>query len=232
MKRAAVLLLVLAALPLGARVFPQFGVETFLGGRYDLFSLAPWGGVRLPLGNTSSLIVKFRQQSIAFDVEGDDETWSRKKSSLSMITGVYYFQKDRIDAYAALFQMFGSNRFLATGLDVGLAYKLFARIAAEAGLYVLNEKSVLWYPNEAPRRITTHVWHVGARIAVLPKVEIQPQIHFGSNSESVRNFAWSASVNVSPRDPIYITLTYTRYSENDQVRFSGDYFSGGINFYF
>jgi len=231
-KRAAVLLLALAALPLWGRVYPQFGLETFLGGRYRLFSLAPWGGVRIPLGTTSSLIVKFRQQSIAFDVEGEDEVLRRQKSSLSMVTGVYYFQADKIDTYAAVFQMLGSGGYSSTGLDAGLAYRLFRGLALETGLYLLNEKSNLWFPDEALRRITTHVWHVGAKVAILPRLEIQPQVFFGSNSESVGTFSWAASLNYSPRDPIYVTLTYTRYSENDQYRFSGDYFSGGINFYF
>ncbi|MBN2346065.1 MAG: hypothetical protein JXO51_06710 [Candidatus Aminicenantes bacterium] len=232
MKRLAVMLLALASLPLGGRVFPQFGIETFLGGRYRLFSLAPWGGFRLSLAPTSSLIVKFRQQSIAFDIEGEDEVTRRFKSNLSMFTGVYYLQRRGLDAYAALFQMLGSNGYNATGADIGLAYKLFGGVAAEAGLYLLNEKSNLWYPDEPLRRITLYIGHVGVKVALLRRLELQPQVHLGSNSESVGTFAYSASVNFSPRDPIYITVTYMRYSENDEYRYSGDYFSGGINFYF
>jgi hypothetical protein len=232
MKRVSALLLLLAALPLCGGVYPQFGVETFLGGAYDLFSLAPWGGVRVPLAATSSLIVKFRLQSVAFDVEDDEGLRSRQKSSLSMVTGVYYFQKPGLDMYAALFQMFGSSGYNASGADVGLSYRLFRGLAAETGLYLLNERSNLWYPNEALRRISTYVWHVGAKIAILPRLEINPQLHVGGNSESVGLFACAANLNYSPRDPIYITLTYTRYSENDEYRFSGNYFSGGISFYF
>jgi len=232
MKRALAGLLALAALPLCGRVYPQFGLESFLGGHYHLFSLAPWGGLRVPLGPNSSLIVKFRQQTIAFDYEGEDEVMRRQKSSLSMVTGVYYFQKEEFEAYAALFQMLGSSGYSSTGLDVGLAYRLLRGVAAEAGLYLLNENSVLWYPSEAERRITTYIWHIGLKLALFSKLELNPQVHFGSNSESVSVFAYSASLNYSPHDPIYITITYTRYSENDRYRFSGDYFSGGINFYF
>jgi hypothetical protein len=231
-KRAVALLLLLAALPLSSSVYPQFGVETFLGGAYGLFSLAPWGGVRVSLAAASSLIVKFRQQSIAFDVEDDDGLRHRQKSSLSMFTGVYYYQKRGLEMYAALFQMFGSNGYNASGADAGLSCRLFNGLAAETGIYLLNERSNLWYPNEALRRISTYVWHVGAKIAVLPRLELHPQLHFGGNNESVGMFAYAATLNYSPRHPIYISLTYTRYSENDEYRFSGDYFSGGISFYF
>lgn len=65
MRSLAAGLLLLAALPLGGSVYPQFGVESALGGRYRLFSLAPWAGLRLSLGRTASLIVKYRRQSIA-----------------------------------------------------------------------------------------------------------------------------------------------------------------------
>jgi len=232
MKNKLAVLLLLAAMPLCAGTYFQFGVESFLGGRYHLFSLAPWGGLRFSLGNTSSLIVKFRQQSIAFDYVGEDEVEKKQKSSLSMITGVYYYQKGRIDAYAALFQMFGSDGYNASGADLGLAYKLFRGVTAESGLYLLNEKSTLWYPGEAMRRISLYVWHAGVRLTLTPKIELNPQVHFGNNSEDVSSFAYSASLNYTPWYPVYITLTYMRYSENDQYRFSGDYISGGINFYF
>ena len=232
MKRALWLLLLLAALPLRAGTYLQFGVESFLGGRFRLFSLAPWAGLRFSLTNTSSLIVKFRQQSIAFDYTGADEVERRQKSSLSMATGVYYYQKGKIDAYVALFQMFGSGGYSASGADAGVAYRLARGVAAETGLYLLNEKSTLWYPEEAVRRISTYVWHAGARLDLTPKLELNPQVHFGGNSEQLSTFAYSAGLTYSPRDPIYITVTYMRYSENEQVRFSGDYVSGGINFYF
>lgn len=232
MRRAVAALLLLAALPLGARVYPQFGVETFLGGAYGLFSLAPWGGVRVPLAATSSLIVKFRRQSIAFDVEDDEGLRRRFKSSLNMFTGVYYYQKKGLDMYAALFQMSGSDGYNASGADVGLAVRLFRGLAAETGFYLLNEKSILWYPDEALRRISTYVWHIGAKVAVLPRLELHPQLHFGGNNEKVGMFAYALGLNFTPRDPIYISLTYQRYSENDEYRFSGNYLSGGINFYF
>lgn len=232
MKRAVAVLLALAALPLCGRVYPQFGLESFLGGHYRLFSLAPWGGLRVPLGPNSSLLVKFRQQAIAFDYEGEDEVIRRQKSTLSMVTGVYYFQKEEFEAYAALFQMFGSGDYRSTGVDVGLAYRLFRGVAAEAGLYLLNEKSILWYPGEAERRITTDIWHIGLKLALFSKLELNPQVYFGSNSESVSVLACSASLNYSPYGPICITLTYTHYSENGRYRYSGNYFSGGINFYF
>jgi hypothetical protein len=232
MKRLAALLLVLAALPLCGRVYPQFGIESFLGGQYRLFSLAPWAGLRLPLAGTSSLIVKFRRQSIAFDLVDENDVAVRRKSSLSMLSGVYYYQKGKLDAYAALFQMFGSGGYNAGGADIGAAYRLWRPLAVETGLYLLNEKSTLWYPDEAVRRISLFVWHAGLKLALAPKLEFNPQLHFGGNSESVSTFAWSASLNYSPRDPLFVTITYTRYSENDEYRFSGNYLSGGINFYF
>lgn len=232
MRRSLLLLLSLAALPLSGKVYPQFGVESFLGGQFGLFSLAPWAGLRFPMNNTSSLIVKFRGQSIAFDYTGADEITRRQKSTLGMFTGVYYFQKGEVDAYAALFQMLGSGAYSASGADLGFAYKLLRGFSAESGLYLLNEKSTLWYPDEAARRISLFVWHAGVRLALSPKLELNPQVHFGGNSEDVSTFAYSASLTYSPRDPMYITLTYTRYSENEQIRFSGNYFSGGINFYF
>ncbi|MBU4268726.1 MAG: hypothetical protein KJ808_07780 [Acidobacteria bacterium] len=232
MKRKMAVLLLLVAIPLCGGTYFQFGVESFLGGKYHLFSLAPWGGLRFSLGNTSSLILKFRQQTIAFDSLSEEEIEKRQKSSLSMVTGVYYYQQGKIDAYVALFQMFGSGRYSAIGVDAGLAYKLFRGVAVETGLYLLNEKSTLWYPDEAARRISLFVWHAGMKLALAPKLGFNPQVHFGNNSEAVGTFAYSASLTYSPRDPMYITLTYTRYSENDEYRFSGNYFSGGINFYF
>jgi hypothetical protein len=149
-----------------------------------------------------------------------------------MVTAVYYYQKGKVDAYTALFQMFGTNKYNAIGVDAGFSYKLFKGIAAETGLYLLNEKSTLWYPDETVRRISLVVWHGGVRLALTPKLELNPQVHVGKNTESVGTFAYSASLTYSPLDPIYITLTYTRYSENAETRFSGNYFSGGINFYF
>lgn len=232
MKRRLALLLALAALPLCARVYPQFGAEAFLGGKYRLFSLAPWGGARFSLSASSSLIVKFRQQSVAFDVENEDGTMRRQNSALSMVTGVYYYQKNGIDAYAALFQMLGASGYSASGADLGLSFRLLRGVAAETGLYLLNEKSTLWYPDEAERRISLYVWHAGVKVSLSPRLELQPQLHFGNNSESVGTFAWSATLNYAPRYPIALSLTYTRYSESAEYRFSGDYLSGGASFYF
>lgn len=232
MKRLAAGLLLLAALPLCGRVVPQFGVESFLGGRYRLFSLAPWAGLRIPLASTASLIVKYRRQSIAFDYLNEDGGKERQRSSLNMLTGVYYRQQGRLDAYAALFQMFGSGGYNASGADIGCAYRLWRPLAVETGLYLLNEKSTLWYPDEAVRRISLFVWHAGVKLALAANLELNPQLHFGGNSESVSTFAWSAGLNFTPRDPLTITITYMRYSETDETRFSGDYLSGGVNFYF
>lgn len=231
MKRAAALCLVLATLPLCGGVYPQFGVEAFIGGAYDLFSLAPWGGVRLPLDGQSSLILKFRGQTVAFDVEDEEGGRRRSESKIGMITGLYYLQKGKVDAYGALFQMFGSGGYNASGGDVGLEYEVIRGIAAETGLYFLTERSNLWYPDEELRRIATTIWHIGAKVKVLRRLEIHPQLHLGGNSDGISVSSWVAGLNYA-RGPMYITLTYTRYGESGEYRFRGDYFSGGVSFYY
>jgi hypothetical protein len=232
MKWKIAFLLAWAATPLFGGIYFQFGLEAFGGGRYHLFSLAPWGGVRVPLGNTSSLLFKFRQQGIAFDYETDEGVEQRQRSKLSMFTGVYYYQKGKIDAYAAAFQMFGSGRYSASGADAGLAYRLFPGIGIETGVYLLTEKSILWYPDEPERRISLFIWRCGMGLKLGRRLEFKPEIYLGRNSEDVSTFSYSASLTYSPLDPVFITLTYSRYSETAEYRFGGNYLSGGINFYF
>lgn len=197
-----------------------------------LLSVAPWVGVRLPLGGRSALLVKYRQQAISFTYEDPNGAEQKQNSSLSTVVVAYYTSRGRLDAYGAAFQIIGSDAYSGTGLDAGFSYRLRPRLSAEVGAYLLNERSVLWYPDEPLRRISTFSGHGGLSWRFLKKWQVDGDVIAGSTSDHVSTLSWSAGLTFLPFDPLYVHLAWMRYSETNGERRSGNYVMAGINFYF
>lgn len=220
------------SLSLHSAVHVQFGAESFAGGRMRLLSVAPWFGLRWPASGNASWLFKFRQQALSFTYTDDAGAEAEQSTSLSTLIAAYYFHQKRVDAYGAAFQMFGRGGYAGSGLDVGGSFRLLPGLRAEAGLYLLNERSVLWYPNEPLRRITTFSGHGGLQWRIRPRWYLDGDVTLATNSEHVQANSVSLGVTFCPFDPLYINAAWMRYSESSVERRSGNYITAGVNFYF
>ena len=214
-----------------AGIYPQTGAETYIGTN-KLFVFTPWAGLRIGLSNNASLIFKYYNHNIRFNYLNDEEEETKRVAHLSNLTTVLYAQKNQHDFYSAFSYFFGTDSYRAFALDSGAAIKVSDRIKLEVGTYILKEDSVLWYPNEKSRTISLYSLKGGIRFRVMKWFIFNPKIYFYSNSEDVKASTYSLGFLFIPKSPIYISLYYFKYSESAQYRFSGDYVSLGLNFYY
>jgi len=225
------LLLISLQSNISAQIYPQFGLNSYVGPN-KLFSIAPWFGLRFPVSNASSVILKFNQQQLAYEYYNWEEEKELVEKKISHLVGVYYLQKNKLDLYAAILYLIGQDKYTGLGLDAGFSYRLFPRFKVEGGIYLLSEKSNLWYPDEAVRDIKLTSVRIGIQYQVFKKLIINPKLYFSSNSEDVSASTYSLGVIYLITGPLYLTADYTRYSESQQYKFSGNYFNCGINVYF
>jgi hypothetical protein len=214
-----------------AEIRPQAGVESYLGPN-KFFSLTPWVGVRINLTKKSSLLVKYYLHNLQYDYINELGEAARRTARLSNFTTAVYAQKWGHDFYAAVSLFSGTDDYKAVALDVGTELRLVKRVDITGGFYYLNEDSVLWYPEEESRRIVLYSVKGGFRYTLLDGLSFGPTFDFYKNSEQVNASSFGVLVQFVPKDPVYIHFKYYRYTESAQYRFSGDFFSFGVNLYY
>lgn len=228
---AILLLLLCVCSNLFAGIYPQAGIETYIGSN-KLFIYTPWIGLRVGLSNNASLLLKYYNHNISFNYVNDELEKKKRTAHLSNFTTALYVQKWGHDFYSALSYFLGSDSHRALAFDSGASLKITKWLFFEAGVYLLNEKSILWYPDEEVRNIFLYSVKGGVKFKINKWISIQPRIYLYRNSEDVDAFTYSIGLNITPKDPFYINLSYFKYSESAQYRFSGDYLSVGLHFYY
>ncbi len=232
MRRKFIIVFILSvSANLYAGIYPQTGAETYIG-KNKLFVFTPWVGLRIGLSNSASLIFKYYNHNIRFNYLNDEGNDTKRIAHLSNFTTVIYAQKNQHDFYSAFSYFVGTDSYRAFALDSGAAIRVSDRIKLEMGTYILKENSILWYPNEKSRNISLYSLKGGIGFRVFKWFSINPKIYLYSNSEDVKASTYSLGFIFIPKSPIYITLYYFKYSESAQYRFSGDYISVGLNFYY
>jgi len=218
-------------------VYPQAGIEFFLGkNAYKSFS--PWMGVRWGVSGNSSVIFKTYFHNVSFDYVSDEGTTDAVKANITNFTLVYYYQKNKLDFYVATSYLggtrsyFGDRSYHGTVLDTGIEYKISKVFVLEAGIYLLDETSVLWFPDEEPRNIVTSSLKGGVKIKLAKPVTLNANAYFLNNSDDVSAFSYSIGLIIIPFEPAYLTIYYWKYNENTEFRFRGNYLSLGLNFYY
>lgn len=225
------LLFVFIPSTLFAGVYPQAGFETYVGSN-SLFTYTPWAGMRIKLSNHTSLILKYYNHNLRFNYLNNELAKIKRVARLSNFTTVLYAQKGGHDFYSAVSYFIGSDSYKALALDAGTAIKFTKKAALEAGIYFLNERSILWYPDEEVRNIALYSAKVGVKYNINKWLSITPKIYLYKNSEDVTASTYSIGLTFIPKEPLFLTLYYFRYKESAQYRFSGDYVSLGLNFYY
>lgn len=229
--RIIILCLLCISSNLFAKVYPQAGFETYIGPN-SLFLFTPWAGLRFGLYNNASLIFKYYNHNIRYNYLNDEDEETKRVAHLSNFTMVLYAQKGGHDFYSALSYFLGTDSYRALALDAGTGLKISGRLTVEAGIYLLNENSILWYPDEDVRNIFLYSANGGVKFKLNKWISIKPKIYLYKNSENVKASTYSIGLVLTPKDPIYITLFYFRYSESARYRFSGNYISIGLNIYY
>ncbi|MFO7979712.1 MAG: hypothetical protein R6V00_02625 [Candidatus Aminicenantes bacterium] len=214
-----------------AEIRPQAGVESYLGPN-KFFSLTPWAGVRINLTKKSSLLVKYYLHNLQYDYINDLGETVRRKARLNNFTTAVYAQKWGHDFYAAASLFSGTDDYSALALDIGTELRLIKRVAISGGLYYLNEDSILWYPEQESRRIAVYSVKGGFRYTLTDGLSVGPKFDFYKNSEQVNASSLGVLLQFVPKDPVYIHFLYYRYTESAQYKFSGDFFSLGVNLYY
>ncbi len=210
-------------------IYPQFGFES-TAGTNKLFIFSPWLGLRHPISSNSSLILKYYNHGISFEYPFED---SKKKitSNISNLSLVYYFQKESSEFYSALSYLLGTDSYRGLAFESGIIKPIFEWLRGEVGFYLLKESSVLWYPDENIRDIFLYSLKGSLKIKIKNNLEFHNNLYFSRNSEDVNAYSYSFGFLFSPKEPFYFSIFYNKYSESAHYKFSGNFFSLGINFY-
>jgi len=235
-KSVLITIFLLGAALIHAEVFPQSGAESYMGANH-YFSLSAWSAIRIPLRPGTSLIFKYFQTHIQYQYESFDETTEQfitrtSKNILSNGTTVLYWQKKRWTLFQAVSIVFGKNGYFAAALSSGCTYQVWKWLAMDLGIYLLNETSTLWYPEEESRRIALLSGNGGLQIKFTEWLSVRGRFHIYRNSDKINAYSYTAGLEVNPRYPYCLTFQYSRYSESSAYRFAGDYFSLGLNLYY
>lgn len=212
-------------------ILPQFGIESITG-ENKLFLFTPWLGLRYPISQNSSFLFKYYNHSISFNYQAEEEMEKKRNANISNFSLVYYFQNPGNELYSALSFLIGSDSYRGIAFDCGFSKYLLKWLKAEMGFYLLKESSILWYPDEDIRDIFLYSLKGGLKFKLRGNLEFNPNFYFSRNSEDVNAYSISAGFIYSPKEPLYLFVFYSRYSESAQYRFSGNYLSFGINFYY
>lgn len=227
---SVIIVFFLLSLPVFSRIYPQGGINGYVGPN-KLFSTTPWAGLRFPLTGSSSLIVKFSYQNLSYLYIDYDEEEMTVKKKLTYLTSVYYLQKGNIEFYAAPSLILGNDNYYGGSLDLGGSFRLFSPLKIEGGIYLLREKSSLWFPDEEIRAIDLNSAYFGFIYFLKKNFFLNPKMYLSKNSEEVDARSYSIGAGFIYKGNIYFTLNYTRYSESAQYRFSGNYLLAGVNIY-
>ena len=226
-----VLVLLFFSLSAHAEMFLQGGFESYAGPN-KLFNFTPWIGLRLSLSYNTSLLFKVYNHNIRFRFQSSETNHIQRNAHLTNFTTALFTQKDGNEFYTSVSYFTGSDSYDSLVVDMGTGIKIFEWATLETGIYLLREKSVLWYPDEDVRNILLYSIKGGFKFKIKKWLSIAPKIYLFENSEKVKSSTLSLSLIVMPKKPIFVTLTYLRYSESAQYKFSGNYFAIGLNFYY
>lgn len=229
-------LLICFSCVLSAEVLPQAGVESYMGAN-GMLSISPWIGERFGLNANASLILKVRQtflgyNYIDYDPETDITMEKRNQTKITQITAALFMEKGKWSTYQAASILWNKESYLALVIDAGFSFRAFHWLKLEGGLYMQGEDSSLWFPDEPRRRIDLASIRAGMRILIWKWLSLHPQAFGYRNSDKVTAYSYSFGLEITPRYPYSASLNYIRYSESDQYRFSGNYFSVSFNLYF
>ncbi|MBN1271158.1 MAG: hypothetical protein JXB26_02710 [Candidatus Aminicenantes bacterium] len=230
LKIFTILLLAGAPLLMGF-VYPQGGIESWVGAN-RLMSLTPWLGFRFGLTNTMSLTLKYSNQNIHFDYESSADLKERRKATISQFSLVFYSQKTNREVWSSLSYFRGSDHFDGLAIDAGVIHSLTSRLKLVNSLYILKEKSTLWFPDEDQRDIFAYSLRTGLQFRFFKWLQFNPNVYVGRTSKDVTTFSFSVGFILSPKDPIMVTVYYFRYREAALYQFTGDYVSVGLNYYY
>ncbi len=211
-------------------IYPQFGIES-TGGSNKLFLLTPWLGLRYPVSQNSSFLIKYYNHNISFNYL-IEETEKKRNANISNFSLVYYFQNPNTELYSALSFLTGTDSYKAFALDCGFSKPLLRWLKTEIGFYLLKESSILWYPDEDIRDIFLYLLKGTLKVKLKKNIDFNSNFYFSINSEDVNAYSASIGFIYSPKEPFYLFLFYSRYSESAQYKFSGNYISMGLNFYY
>lgn len=228
---AAALLSSMAVHTFAAEVKPQFGIESYFGPN-KMSLVTPWMGIRLRIHPRASLLFKYYNHNIQFSYPNEIGKNVKRTANLSNFTSAVYTQLGKHEAYSAVSLFTGTDSYRALAFDAGGGIKLHNRITAEVGVYLLNEKSVLWYPNEPERNIRMNSFKGGVKLQILRWLALVPRAYFYKNSEKVTGATYSIGAVLSPIYPISLNILYLHYTEAAQYKFKGDYLSIGLHFYY
>ncbi len=233
-KKAAMLVmawLVLAGKLAGFSFYPQAGAEYYFGAN-KFRSWKPWAGVRTSLSPYTSLLLKYTFHDLSFEYQREDGSKDKRETNLSQLISAVYYARQKLESYAALSYFHGSDSYSAWNLDIGASWKIATRIGLEAGLYLLDESSILWYPDEPVRRIQVGAVRTGLEVELIKGCKLNPQLYFYRNSEDISASTFAMTLVIIPREPFTFVFTFWHYRESAQYRFSGQYFSLGLNLYY
>lgn len=212
-------------------LFPQAGVEYYFGAN-KFRSLKPWAGARVSLSGWSSVLAKFTFHDLEFEYINETETRIKRQANLGQFIVAFYYAREKIESYAAASYFRGTDGYTAYSLDAGSGYKLSSLFEVEAGFYLLDEASVLWYPDEPMRRIKLGAIRAGLNLNLAKGLRVNPQLYLYRNSEDVSASTLAVSLIFIPREPFTFVFTFWNYRESAQYRFSGQYFSVGLHLYY
>ncbi len=211
-------------------IYPQFGIESTAGSN-KLLLLTPWLGLRYPVSQNSSFLIKYYNHNISFEYI-IEETEKKRNANISNFSFVYYFQNPGTELYSALSFLTGTDSYKAFALDCGFSKPLLNWLKTEIGFYLLRESSILWYPEEDIRDIFLYSLKGGFKLKLMKNIELNSNFYFYRNSEDINAYSASIGFIYSPKEPFYLFLFYSRYSESAQYKFSGNYISLGLNLYY
>lgn len=214
-----------------AEIRPQAGVESYIGPN-KFFSFTPWAGLRINLSKNSSLLVKYYRHHLQYDYLSELGETKKRTARLNNFTSAVYAQKWGHDFYAACSFFSGTDEYTALALDIGTELRLIKKTALTAGFYYLNEDSILWYPEEESRRIAVYSVKGEFRYTLFDGLSLGPNFNLYRNSEQVNASSWGVLLQFIPAEPVYLHVSYYRYTESAHYRFSGDFFSLGLNLYY
>ncbi|OGD26627.1 MAG: hypothetical protein A2Y56_09800 [Candidatus Aminicenantes bacterium RBG_13_63_10] len=226
----AVIVLVSVLPPASAETVVQAGFETYLGPNRMLL-WTPWLGVRQGLSSSSSFLFKCYFHNLEFRYVNLEEQEVKRVSHMLNLTAAFYSQKPSREAYGALSYIRAGEMYDALALDAGVGFTLLGRLSLDAGVYAINEDSILWLPEEPRRRVTTASLKGGLRLKVFPWLRLNPRASVYRNTDGVKATMLALSLVLVPKSPLYVSVGYSRYAESAAYRFRGDYLEIGLNYY-
>ncbi len=254
-KRIVMAVVVLATLPLLAKISPQGGVNLDFGSN-SLAVYQPWAGVNFSLTDTLSLsfqytfknfnFLYFTDKPVSVPGHGRHPYHGNKTSpfpgavpesekvSFNQISADVGLDNDRLAFNTQFSLLFGSNGYKGYALDAEVDPKLNSWLSLQTGVYYLREDSILWFPDEPNAKLYNYTLRGGFIFQLIKdKFYLNPLAGWGKLSGDVNHFDYGAELTLVPKDPLYLTVRYTHYHESGtKYTFSGDYISGGIAVYF